>query len=78
MNALTALEFREPMLLLLALLAVPVYFLARRAPGRLIFSSLQVLPGGSRSWRTRLAWLPDALLALAVIALRVQMTTRSN
>ena len=73
MSALTSLEFREPLLLLLALLALPVYFLARRAPGRVIFSSFKVLPGGARSWRIRLAWLPDALLALAVIALTLAL-----
>ncbi len=66
---LAALEFREPMLLLLALLAIPLFVLARRAPGRVVFSSFAVLPAGAASWRTRLAWLPDALLALALAAL---------
>ena len=66
---LTALEFRDPMLLWLALLAVPLYFLARRSPGRVVFSSLKLLPRAGRSWRERLNWLPDALLALALVAL---------
>ena len=34
MNVLMSIEFREPLLLALALLAVPVFPLARRAPGR--------------------------------------------
>ena len=63
------LEFREPLLLLLALLAIPTYLLARRASGRVLFSSFALLPSVSGSWRARLAWLPDALLALALVAL---------
>ncbi len=69
MEGLSALEFREPALLLLALLAIPVYLLARRAPGRVVFSSLALLPRGNRGLRARVAWLPDAALALAVVAL---------
>ena len=62
------LELREPWMLLLALAAVPVYRLARRAPGRILFSSLDLLPGaGSDGWRARLAWVPDLLVALAVV-----------
>ncbi len=71
--SLTALEFREPVLLLLALLAIPVFLLARRAPGRVVFSSFSLLPGGGRGWRARLAWLPDALLALSLVALVVSL-----
>ena len=69
MEALASLEFREPLLLALALLALPAFLLARRDPGRLTFSSLELLPAGARSWRARLAWLPDAMLALALVAL---------
>lgn len=68
-----ALEFREPVLLLLALLAIPVFMLARRAPGRVLFSSFALLPSGPRGWRARLAWLPDALLALSLVALVVSL-----
>ena len=64
-----ALEFREPLLLLLALLAVPLFLLARRPSGRVLFSSFAVLPAALGGWRARLAWLPDALLALALLAL---------
>ena len=66
---MTALEFREPLLLLLALLAGPLFLLARRAPGRVLYSSLALLPATAGSWRARLAWLPDLLLALALVAL---------
>ena len=67
------LEFREPWLLLVAALAIPVYLLARRAPGRVIFSSFLVLPRGAGSWRARLSWLPDLLLALSVVALSIAL-----
>lgn len=70
---MSALEFREPVLLLLALLAIPVFLLARRAPGRILFSSLALLPPAVAGWRSRLAWLPDALLALALVALVVAL-----
>ena len=70
---MSALEFREPVLLLLALLAIPVFLLARRAPGRVLFSSLALLPQAVAGWRSRLAWLPDALLALALVALVVAL-----
>ena len=68
-----ALEFREPILLLLILSAVPVFLLARRAPGRVVFSSLKLLRRTAGGWRARLAWLPDALLALAVVAMVVAL-----
>lgn len=66
---MSALEFREPLLLLLLLLAIPLFLLARRAPGRVLFSSLALLPASQGGWRARLAWLPDALLSLALVAL---------
>ncbi len=66
---MSALEFREPLLLLLALLAVPVFLLARRPSGRVLFSSFEALPALRGGWRARLAWLPDAALALALLAL---------
>ena len=71
MDGLGALEFREPILLVLALLAVPVYLLGRRAPGRVVFSSFALLPRRGGSLRSRLAWVPDAAVALALVALVV-------
>jgi Ca-activated chloride channel family protein len=67
------LEFREPWFLLLGALALPVFLLARRSPGRVVFSSLGLLPARASSWRTRLAWLPDAGLALAVLGMSVAL-----
>ena len=66
-------EFREPWFLLLGALAVPVFLLARRSPGRVVFSSLSLLPARASSWRTRLARLPDAGLALAVLGMSVAL-----
>jgi Ca-activated chloride channel family protein len=63
------LEFREPWLLLAALLAVPVYLMARQAPGAIVFSSFRALPQIGGSWRSRLSWLPDAFLALGTVSL---------
>lgn len=64
------LELREPIFLLLALVALPVFALSRRAPGRVVFSSVRALPA-VRSWRVRFSVVPDALLALAVVALSI-------
>ena len=68
-----ALEFGEPLFLALALLAVPVYFLARQPTGRVLYSSFDLLPPAAAGWRARLSFLPDALLALAVIGLAVAL-----
>ena len=65
--SLGALELREPLMLLLGLAAVPVYLLLRRAPGRLVFSSFDLLPAAGGGWRTRFAWVPDLVVALAVV-----------
>jgi Ca-activated chloride channel family protein len=65
------LELTEPWFLLLAVLAVPAWLWSRGGAGRVVFSSLAALPQGARSWRVRLAWLPDAMFALAVIALAI-------
>lgn len=70
---MSAVEFREPLLLLLALLAPLVFLLARRAPGRVLFSSVALLPARHRGWRERFAWLPDACVALAFLALVIAL-----
>lgn len=67
-------EPTHPWLILVALLAIPAYVLARGSAGRVVFSSLRALPLGGHTWRTRLAWLPDALIALAVVALAIAAT----
>lgn len=66
-------EFRHPWLLAVGALAVVVYLLSRRAGGTVVFSSLRLLPRTSSSWRTRFAWAPDLLLAIAALALVVAM-----
>ncbi|GAB4569204.1 MAG: VWA domain-containing protein [Haliangiales bacterium] len=68
-NLLGRIEFREPWMLWIGLLAVPVFLLSRSSTGRVLFSSLALLPARSSSWRTRLAWLPDVGLALAALAM---------
>jgi Ca-activated chloride channel homolog len=62
-------ELAQPWALALLLLVIPAVWWSRRSAGRVVFSSLRALPPGGHTWRTRLAWLPDALLALAVVAL---------
>lgn len=68
MNRL-ALEFREPLFLVFALLALPIFFWARRG-GRLVFSSLALVPR-VRSLRQRLSQLPALLLGLAALCMAV-------
>ncbi|HVV83298.1 MAG TPA: VWA domain-containing protein [Kofleriaceae bacterium] len=63
-------ELAHPWALLTALLVVPIVWWSRRAAGRVTFSSLAALPS-TATWRTRLAWLPDALVGLAALCLAV-------
>jgi Ca-activated chloride channel family protein len=61
--------------LALVILAAPVaYWLSRRSAGRVVFSSLRMLPLGGHTLRTRLAWLPDAMIAIGVVALAIALT----
>ena len=66
-------EFAHAWYLLAALAAIPALLLARHAAGRVVFSSLAALPARGASWRTALAWLPDALIAGAVLALAIAL-----
>jgi Ca-activated chloride channel family protein len=66
-------ELAEPALLLVALLAIPALWWSRAGAGRVVFSSLRALPAGGHTWRTRLAWVPDAAMALAVVALAIAL-----
>lgn len=66
-------ELHQPWFLLLGLLALPMFLLARRSTGKVVFSSFRLLPARATSWRTRLAWLPDAGLALAALAMSVAL-----
>ncbi len=62
-------ELAQPWFLLALVLVVPAVWWSRRSSGRVLFSSLRALPAGGHTWRTQLAWVPDALLGLAVAAL---------
>lgn len=68
------LEFRQPLLLLLLPLSLLVYLWARRSGGRVIFSSLRLLPLGAKTWRMRLAFLPPLLLAIATAGLAIALS----
>lgn len=67
------LEFREPWYLLSCLAALLVIIVAFLPSGRLVFSSLRLLPSHSHTFRTRLVWLPTALLAAAAVLLGVAL-----
>ena len=66
-------EFRQSWYLLVALAALPTFFLAQSVAGRLVFSSLDLIPARASSWRTRLAWIPSVLLALAVLSTSIAL-----
>lgn len=66
-------QLPHPWFALLALLAIPVWWWSQRSAGRVVFSSLRVLPGGGTTWRTAIAWLPDALLSLAIVAFAIAL-----
>lgn len=67
--SLLGVDFAQPWFLVALVLVVPALWWSRRSSGRVVFSSLRALPAGGHTWRTRIAWLPDALLALAVASL---------
>ncbi len=66
-------DFAAPWFLLAALVAVPAVWWSVRSSGRVVFSSLRALPAGGKTWRTRIAWLPDALIGLTIIALAIAL-----
>jgi Ca-activated chloride channel family protein len=67
-------EFAHPWLALLVLVALPALWWSHRSTGRVVFSSLRVLPDGGGTWRTALAWLPDAMIVCAVVSLAIGLT----
>ena len=67
-------QFPHPWFLLLAPVALLAYWWSQRSAGRVIFSSLRALPLGGTTWRTQLAWLPDAMVALAVVAFAIALS----
>lgn len=66
-------EFSDPLLMIFGLFAPLVFVQARRLPSVIRFSSLQLVTVRKTSIRTRLAWLPAALLALATLALSLAL-----
>ena len=66
-------EFSDPLFLLLALLAPWAFLRTNALPAAVTFSSFALLESGPRSLRSRLVWLPAALLACAVVALAVAL-----
>lgn len=68
-----SIDWAQPWAIAVAILAVPAVWWSMRGSGRVVFSSLRALPGGGETWRTRMAWLPDALYGLAVIALAIAL-----
>ena len=72
--ALASFEFREPMLLIMALLAAPVYLVARRLPAAVTYSSLHIADRAAKSLRVRLSQLPAILLALSVLAIATALS----
>jgi Ca-activated chloride channel family protein len=66
-------ELRDPLFLIVAVLAPLVYWLAARMPAVLIYSSLALVDVAPRSSRARLAKLPALLLAAAALVLAVAL-----
>ena len=66
-------DFANPWVLLAIVLAVPAVWWSSQGAGRVVFSSLRALPAGGRTWRTAIAWVPDALLGLAVVSLVIAL-----
>ena len=66
-------EFRDPAFLLLLGLAPLVYWLARRSPSAIRFSSHRIVAQAPSSWRVRILPLPPACLALAAALLAIAL-----
>jgi Ca-activated chloride channel family protein len=65
---MNGLEFRDPSMVLFAILVPIVFVLARRSQGQIIFSALHIIPS-VRTLRTRLVWVPAFLLSVAALLL---------
>ncbi len=68
---MTGFELRDPLFLLVGLLAPLVVWLAVRGGGRLAYSSLQLIESTGRSLRHRMAHLPALLSGIACALLAV-------
>ncbi|MCP4445016.1 MAG: VWA domain-containing protein [Myxococcales bacterium] len=72
-SLIAPLEFREPWYLLACASALLIVLSSLSPPGRVLFSSLEILPSHSHTLRTRMIWLPTALLALSAILLGIAL-----
>lgn len=66
-------EFRDPLLLLIALIAPAMFVVASRSASAVRYSSLSIPERSPRSWRVRLAKLPAVLTGLAIVSLAVAL-----
>jgi len=66
-------DFAHPWFWVVGLLAIPAVWWSRRSSGRVVFSSLRALPAGGTTSRTALAWLPEAMIGIAVVALAIAL-----
>jgi len=66
-------RFADPWFLFAIPLAVLAVWWSMMSSGRVMFSSLRALPLGGASWRTKIAWIPDALFGLAVVSLVIAL-----
>jgi Ca-activated chloride channel family protein len=66
-------QLAHPWFLLVALAALPAWWWSTLSAGRVVFSSLRALPAGGQTWRTRIAWLPDVMVGLAVVAMAIAL-----
>ncbi|HLL24147.1 MAG TPA: VWA domain-containing protein [Kofleriaceae bacterium] len=66
-------DLAHPWFLLAAFAAPVAWWWSRRGAGRVVFSSLRALPSGGHTWRSRIAWIPDAMMALAIVAFAIAL-----
>jgi len=66
-------EYREPLLLLLAILAIPLFILMLRPAGRMKFSSFSVWPVRGTSFRSETSFIPALLVSLGFAAMCVAL-----
>lgn len=71
--ALRRVDLAHPWFLFAALAAPLAAYWSYRGTGRVVFSSLRAIPAHAHTWRTRLAWVPDLLMSLAVLALAIAL-----
>lgn len=67
-------DFAHPYLLFAMLAAIPATWWSFRGTGRVAFSSLRVLPASGSTWRTKIAWLPDLMMGVAVACLAIALS----